>query len=121
MGKTCEKSMKEVNTLLATIAERVENVIKNQEDNHQENKEEHAKIIERQDHTNGNVTALQKWKAYLLGAGAVLYFMVSVILPLLGFYFIRTTKYEIMEEMKLSTQAMIRENNERQFETYIEE
>ena len=43
-----------------------------------ENKGAHDGIIERQDKTNGNVTRLERWMYRLLGAGAVLAFLLTL-------------------------------------------
>jgi len=90
-------------TCLEVILERVNNIIKLQEENHKENKEDHAGIIARQDHTNGNVSRLEKWR-YLVAGG----FMVAyTLLPILIYYRIESAKYELTSEFNEKIQSVL--------------
>jgi len=59
-------------TDLSVVVERLDNVKEKIECNHQENKDEHEKIMKKQDFTNGKVRALQIWKATMAGALAII-------------------------------------------------
>ena len=53
-----------------------------------QNATEHASICNKQDHTNGDVTMLKLWRAYLVGAWAVCsILLVGIIIPLLINYY----------------------------------
>lgn len=96
MDNKYKKQMNDVNILLAKISERLDNVINSINNNHTENKEDHAGIIARQDHTNGNVSKLEKWKYLVCGGFIVAY----TLLPILIYYRIEVSKYEITETTK---------------------
>ena len=52
-----------------------------------ENAKEHQSICEKQDHTNGDVTNLKLWRAYLVGAWAVIsLILVGILLPVISNY-----------------------------------
>lgn len=61
------------------IAERLEHVIKSLSELKDENKSVHDKMITKQDHTNGRVRALEKWRMFILGALATIGFFGWVI------------------------------------------
>jgi len=68
MNEKTEKVKKQAITDLSVVVERLDNVKDKIETNHQENKEEHEKIMKKQDYTNGKVRSLQIWKATMAGA-----------------------------------------------------
>jgi len=68
MNEKTEKVRKQAVVDLSVVVERLDNVKEKIECNHQENKEEHEKIMEKQDYTNGKVKSLQIWKATMAGA-----------------------------------------------------
>ena len=68
MNEKTEKVRKQAVADFSVVVERLDNVKEKIECNHQENKEEHEKIMEKQDYTNGKVKSLQIWKATMAGA-----------------------------------------------------
>jgi hypothetical protein len=68
--------------------------------------------------SNGRLKKLENWRSYIIGAGAVLYFVIIAILPTLAYYYIQSYKYEIKEEMKTYVLQAIDENNVKQFDEY---
>ena len=108
--------MKKTQEGIDVVIERLDNLKCIVETNHTENSKEHKGIMERQDHTNGDVTRLKMWRAYLLGAWVVISFTSTVLLPILGYYFMKSVKYEMQEEFKQEISDSISENNNRYFE-----
>lgn len=94
------------NVSTAVLVERMDNILETMKNNHTENKEAHQGIMERQDHTNGNVTALQKWKAYLIGAWAV----VSLTYPLIGYLYFENMKHEMKEIAQEEVVSVLQKN-----------
>lgn len=56
---------------MEVLIERLENLKNTIEEQHSENKEAHANIINRLDYTNGKVRSLQIWKATIIGGLAI--------------------------------------------------
>lgn len=50
------------------IAERLKNLTDMVVEFKEENKEVHGKMITKQDHTNGRVRALERWRMFILGS-----------------------------------------------------
>lgn len=98
------------------VIERIENLKCIVEKNHRENTTEHNSIMSRQDHTNGDVTGLKLWKAYLLGAWVVVTFVSTVILPVLGYYFMKSVKTDIQNDTENMINKSISANNDKFFE-----
>jgi hypothetical protein len=110
--------MEELRANNEVIIERIENVKRLVEDSREENRKGHNDIKERQDHTNGNVTNLQKWKAYLVGAWTVIAFTSTVLLPILGYYFMTTIRYQMREEIEINVDKRISDFSNKNFDTY---
>lgn len=73
-------------TQVAVIIERLDHVIRRIDDIEAERLvpiETQTKV------TNGRVTALEKWKSYILGSLAMATFIVSIVLPFVLFLFNR--------------------------------
>jgi len=68
MNEKSESVRRQAVVDLSVVVERLDNVKDKIECNHQENKEEHEKIMKKQDYTNGKVRSLQIWKATMAGA-----------------------------------------------------
>lgn len=61
---------------------------------------EHESICKKQDHTNGDVTMLKLWRAYLVGAWAVCsIILVGIMVPLLVNYFKNTSTDSIKRQV----------------------
>ena len=76
MNEKTEKVRKQAISDFSVVVERLDNVKEKIECNHQENKEEHEKIMEKQDYINGKVRSLQIWKATMAG-GLIILSMVA--------------------------------------------
>jgi hypothetical protein len=88
---------------LDVIIERVDNILKLQQLNHDENKADHLGIIERQDHTNGSVSDLQKKTEYNRGRlNAFAVAVTFIILPL--FVFVLKDYFSRRDEILLQKQ-----------------
>ena len=57
-----------------------------------QNQKEHLDIMKKQDYTNGDVKGLKIWRAYLIGAWAVLSIILTPVLIVLANYYIQHNK-----------------------------
>ena len=66
-------------TQVAVIIERLDHVIRRIDDLDDKS----TRIENQARQTNGRVTALEKWKAYVLGAIAMATFVIGIVMPVL--------------------------------------
>lgn len=69
------------------IIERIEGIKTLIESKFTENAKEHQSMCDKQDHTNGDVSNLKLWRAYLVGAWAVIsIILIGILMPLVNNY-----------------------------------
>lgn len=100
-----QKFMEKISTENAVIIERLENVIVMMKDNQADNKCDHEEMKAGIKHTNGDVSKLKMWRTFLLGAWTVIAFTSTVMVPILGYYFMSNLRYQFQEITKQEIQA----------------
>ena len=70
-------------TQVAVIIERLDHVIRRIDDLDDSHEQKLDRIEAQAKQTNGRVTALEKWKSYVLGGVAMATFIIGIVMPVL--------------------------------------
>lgn len=77
-------------------------------------------IAESNRDSNKRIKTLETWRTLLIGVWIATSFFSTAVVPALGYYFLKTTRYEILEEARREINISLGEFITNNFEEYNE-